>query len=401
MNPLSSTPQAAPNRSPALTEPAEAAPYTITDREATRLAREQQVGQRPGTLNIRPGALKPRLFLMSYDDSSFAEEEYTDRYDDLLDHLRQHPELKHWIDVRGYNDLPLIERMMQEFGLHPLQMEDVLNDYQRAKIDVFDDNRLFMVSRMTDFTRNLEIDDDQLSIFTGPNYVLTFQDDYNDCLDSLRTRIRSNFSTLRRQPVLYLAYALTDVVLDHYYPTMAAIGDYIEELEEAIFADQRPRRLLGRILRIKKDVVRFRRLVYPERDKIAEILRLPEEIMPETLKIFYRDAYDHAIQALDLAESYRDNISSLTDLYMSDQGNRMNEVMKVLTIISTIFIPLSFVVGLYGMNFQHVDEHGHLLPRNMPELYSPWGYPMVLFIMALVVATQLFYFYRKGWLTNR
>ena len=401
MNPLSTSPSAAPNRSPALAEPAGAGAYSISDREATRQAREQQVGQRPGTLNVRDGALKPRLFLMSYDENSLTETEYSDRYDELLDFLRAKPDLKHWIDVRGYGDLALMEQMMQDFGLHPLQMEDVLNDYQRAKLEVFDDHRLFMVSRMTDFTRNLEIDDDQLSIFTGPNYVLSFQDDYDDCLDSLRIRIRANFSTLRRRPVLYLAYALTDVVLDHYYPTMAAIGDYIEDLEEAIFADKRPRRLLNRILRIKKDVVRFRRLVYPERDKIAEVLRLPEEVMPEELKVFYRDAYDHAIQALDLAESYRDNISSLTDLYLSDQGNRMNEVMKVLTIISTIFIPLSFVVGLYGMNFQRDDGHGHFLPLNMPELYKPWGYPMVVGIMGLVVVTQLVYFYRKGWLTNR
>jgi magnesium transporter len=401
MNPLSPNAQAAPNRSPALADMADPGPVSIADREATRQAREQRVGQRPGTLQLRPGALKPRLFLMSYSDTHFSEEEYSDRYDEMHQFLREHPELKHWIDVRGYGDLPLIEQFMQDFGLHPLQMEDVLNDYQRAKLEVFDDNRLFMVSRMTEFTRNLEIDDDQLSLFTGPNYVLSFQDDYDDCLDALRTRIRANFSTLRRQPVLYLAYALTDVVLDHYYPTMAAIGDYIEQLEEAIFADQRPRRLLGRILRIKKDVVRFRRLVYPERDKIAEVLRLPDEIMPEALKIFYRDAYDHAIQALDLAESYRDNMSSLTDLYMSDQGNRMNEVMKVLTIISTIFIPLSFVVGLYGMNFQRHDDQGHFLAHNMPELYSPYGYPVVLIVMCLVVAMQLFYFYRKGWLTNR
>ena len=373
----------------------------ITDRAATRLAREQEVGQRPGTLRVKASALKPRLFLFAYNDQGYTEAEYTGRYDELLAVFRAQPELKYWIDVRGYGDLPLMERFMNDFGLHPLQLEDVLGDYQRAKVEVFDDNRLFMVSRMTDFTRDLEIDDDQLSIFTGPNYVLTFQDDYDDCLDSLRTRIRANFSTLRRHPVLYLAYALTDVVLDHYYPTMAAIGDYIEELEEAIFADQRPRRLLNRILRIKKDVVRFRRLVYPERDKIAEILRLPEETVPEFLKIFYRDAYDHAIQTLDLAESYRDNISSLTDLYMSDQGNRMNEVMKVLTIISTIFIPLSFVVGLYGMNFQRHDDQGHFLAHNMPELYSPYGYPVVLIVMCLVVATQLFYFYRKGWLSNR
>ena len=397
MSPL--TPSA-PNRSPALTE-TEAPGFSITDRGATRQAREQDVGQRPGTLSVRPDALKPRLFLMSYSDSVFEENEYTSRLDELLAYLRAHPELKHWVDVRGYGDLPLMEKLMQEFGLHALQMEDVLNDYQRAKMEVFDDNRLFMVSRMTDFTALLEVDDDQLSLFTGPNYVLSFQDDYNDCLDPLRTRIRSNFSTLRRQPVLYLAYALTDVVFDHYYPTMAAIGDYIEELEEAIFADQRPKRLLNRILRIKKDVVRFRRLVYPERDKIAEILRLPEEIVPESLKIFYRDAYDHAIQALDLAESYRDNISSLTDLYMSDQSNRMNEVMKVLTIISAIFIPLSFVAGLYGMNFQREAPPEGPNPLNMPELYQPWGYPAVLALMALMVVGQLYYFWRKGWLSNR
>ena len=373
----------------------------VVDREASRLAREQQVGQRPGTLNIREGALKPRIFLFSYSESICQEEEFTDRYDEMLAHLQAHPDLKHWIDVRGYGDQPLLERMMQSFNLHPLQMEDVVNDYQRAKVEVFDDNRLFMVTRMTDFTRDLEIDDDQLSLFTGPNYVLTFQDDYDDCLDSLRVRMRSNFSLLRRRPALYLAYALTDVVLDHYYPTMAAMGDYIEELEEAIFADKRPKRLLNRILRIKKDVVRFRRLVYPERDKIAEILRLPEEIMPEEFKIFYRDAYDHAIQALDLAESYRENISSLIDLYMSDQGNRMNEVMKVLTMISTIFIPLSFVVGLYGMNFQRENPDGSVNHLNMPELYQPWGYPVVVGLMLVVVLFQVYFFYRKGWLTNR
>jgi magnesium transporter len=370
------------------------------DREARRQALFQNVGLRPGTLRVQPGALKPRLFLMSYDEHTQEEAEYTDRFDDLLAYLRAHPELKHWIDVRGYNDLPLMERIMADFGLHPLQMEDVLGDYQRAKVEVFDDNRLFLVSRMTDFTSQLTVHDDQLSIFTGPNYVLTFQDDYDDCLEVLRNRIRANLSQLRRRSVGYLAYALTDVVLDHYYPTMAAIGDYIEELETSIFEEKRQQRLLNRILRIKKDVVRFRRLVYPERDKMSEILRLPDEIVPEDIKVYYRDAYDHAIQALDLAESYRDNISSLADLYLSDQSNRMNEVMKVLTIISSIFIPLSFVVGLYGMNFQPEDQHGHRLPLNMPELYSPMGYPILLAVLAFIVCGQLYYFWRKGWLSR-
>ncbi len=376
--------------------------YGITDREATLQARHQTetLGQRPGSLVIRQGALKPRLYLYSYDDTTFAEAQY-ERYDDLWEAFRTHPELKHWIDVRGYGDLALMERLMLDFDLHPLQMEDVLGDYQRAKVDVFGDNRLFLVSRMTDFTDELEIDDDQLSVFTGPNYVITFQDDYDDCLEALRNRLRGNFSTTKRKPSLYLAYALTDVVIDHYFPTMAAIGDYLESLEDRIFSERRERRMLNRILRIKKDIVRFRRLVYPERDKISEILRLPDEVMPEDIKVYFKDAYDHSMQALDLAESYRENISSLTELFLSDQSNRMNEVMKVLTIISAIFIPLSFVAGVYGMNFQREAPPAGANPLNMPELYQPWGYPAVLALMGLMVIGQLYYFWRKGWLTKQ
>ncbi|MBF9237629.1 magnesium/cobalt transporter CorA [Hymenobacter sp. BT683] len=376
--------------------------YGITDREATLQARHQTetLGQRPGSLIIREGALKPRLFLYSYDDTTFIEAEYP-RYDDLWAAFRARPELKHWIDVRGYGDLSLMERLMEDFDLHPLQMEDVLGDYQRAKVDVFGDNRLFLVSRMTDFTSELEIDDDQLSVFTGPNYVITFQDDYEDCLDSLRNRLRGNFSTTKRRPSLYLAYALTDVVIDHYFPTMAAIGDYLEGLEDRIFSERRERRMLNRILRIKKDIVRFRRLVYPERDKISEILRLPDEVMPEEIKVYFKDAYDHSMQALDLAESYRENITSLTELFLSDQSNRMNEVMKVLTIISAIFIPLSFVAGVYGMNFQRESPPQGPNPLNMPELYQPWGYPAVLSLMGLMVIGQLYYFWRKGWLSKQ
>ncbi|OGX87005.1 magnesium and cobalt transport protein CorA [Hymenobacter glacialis] len=374
----------------------------MSDREAILQARHQTetLGKRPGALVIREGALQPRLFMISYDANTLIEKEYA-TYDELWDSFQGRPDLRHWVDVRGYGNLELMERIMRDFGLHPLQMEDVLGDYQRAKVDVFDDNRLFMVSRMTDFTSSLEIDDDQLSLFTGPNYVLSFQDDYEDCLDSLRNRLRSNFSQMKRKPSLYLAYALTDVVIDHYFPTMAAIGDYLEGLEERIFSERRERRMLNRILRIKKDIVRFRRLVYPERDKISEILRMPDEVMPEDIKVFFKDAYDHAMQALDLAESYRENITSLTELFLSDQSNRMNEVMKVLTIISAIFIPLSFVAGVYGMNFQREAPPAGANPLNMPELYQPWGYPAVLSLMALMVIGQLFYFWRKGWMTKQ
>ncbi|GAB3224718.1 magnesium/cobalt transporter CorA [Hymenobacter seoulensis] len=371
----------------------------VADHDATRQAREQQVGQRPGTLVIREDSLPPRLVLISYSETFFEERQYAS-YDELLAFFRQHPELKHWIDIRGYDDLAMMQRIQDDFEIHPLQMEDVLGDYQRAKVEETT-HGLFLVSRMTEFTPRLDIDDDQLSIFTGDNYVLTFQDDYEDCLESVRARLRSGRSSIRRRVPLYLAYALTDVVLDHYYPTMAAIGDYLETLEESIFHGRPDRRVLSQILRIKKDIVRFRRLVYPEREKIAELLRMSEEEVPEEIKVFFQDCYDHAIQALDLAESYRETVSSLVDLYMSDQSNRANEVMKVLTIISSIFIPLSFVVGLYGMNFQRETPDGRINPLNMPELYSPWGYPVLLGVLTLIVIVQLTYFYRKGWLSRR
>jgi magnesium transporter len=374
-------------------------PNSVSDRDATRQAHSQEVGARPGTLVIPKGALKPRLFLFSYDESSYHECECAS-YDELMQRFRSQPEKRHWIDLRGYNDVELMRRLIADFDLHPLQLEDVLGDYQRAKVEVFGEGRLFMVSRMTEFTQALDIEDDQLSLFTGPNYVLSMQDDYQDCLESVRNRIRSGFSQIKRRPPLYLAYALTDVVLDHYYPTMAAIGDYIEDLENVILRGRPNKRLLARILQIKKDVVRFRRLVYPEREKIAELLRMNEDIVPEEMKVFFRDCYDHAIQALDLTESYRESVSSLIDLYMSDQSNRMNEVMKVLTMISAVFIPLSFVAGLYGMNFSREQPDGDVNPLNMPELYSPLGYPAVLTLMALMAIGMVIYFYRKGWLTD-
>ncbi|WP_400191180.1 magnesium/cobalt transporter CorA [Hymenobacter sp. B81] len=374
-------------------------PTSVADHEATRQARHQDVGARPGTLTPHPDALPPRLFLFSYDAGGYDEQEFSS-YDELLGRFRGQPERRHWIDVRGYGDVELMRRIMTDFELHPLQMEDVLGDYQRAKVEVFGDNRLFLVSRMAEFTADFDIEDDQLSLFTGPNYVLSFQDDYEDCLDSVRHRIRSGFSQIKQRPPLYLAYALTDVVLDHYYPTMAAMGDYIESLENLIIRGRPNKRLLARILQAKKDIVRFRRLVYPEREKIAELLRLEDAVVPQEVKVFFRDCYDHAIQAMELSESYRESVSSLIDLYMSDQSNRMNEVMKVLTMISAVFIPLSFVAGLYGMNFARERPGGGVNVLNMPELYSPLGYPAVLGLMAVMALGMVFYFYKKGWLTS-
>ncbi|RNI29595.1 magnesium and cobalt transport protein CorA [Rufibacter immobilis] len=358
---------------------------------------DRSVGQKPGSLSVSADALTPRLFLVSFDQDYYEALEFTD-YDLLMEAFRSAPQARHWIDVRGYGNVPLLERIMADFQIHPLQMEDVINDYQRPKVEE-GPNGLFIVSRMIAFLPDHTLDDDQLSIFTGDNYVLTFQSDYEDCLDSLRERIRVGKGSIRKKPVMYLAYAMLDVTLDYYFPAMAQLGEYAEELEDCLF-EQPSKQLLSQILDLKRVVVKIRRIVWPERDKINEILRLDESVVPQDLKIYFKDLYDHAIQLIDLIDNYRETTSSLTDLYLSNVSNRMNEVMKVLTIISTVFIPLSFIVGLYGMNFSRENPDGSLNPLNMPELYQPYGYVTLLGFMALVVAGMVYYFYRKGWLSK-
>ncbi|MBC3541257.1 magnesium/cobalt transporter CorA [Rufibacter sediminis] len=369
-----------------------------TLRQPTKNILERKVGQKPGSLTISPEALPPRLFMYSFDDKHCDTQEY-ESYDALMGAFHAAPEVRHWIDVRGYGNQALLERMMVDFQIHPLQMEDVVNDYQRPKVEE-EHNRLFIVSRMIAFTPQHELDDDQLSIFTGPNYVLTFQSDYEDCLDPLRERIRVGKGSIRKKTSMYLAYAMMDVVLDHYFPAMASLGEYAEELEDCLFENP-SKKLLSQILDLKREVVKIRRIVWPERDKINEILRMDESMIPHDLKIYFKDVYDHAIQLIDLVDNYKEITSSLTDLYLSNVSNRMNEVMKVLTIISTIFIPLSFIVGLYGMNFSRENPKGGINPLNMPELYHPYGYVTLLGVMGLIVSGMVYYFYRKGWLSNR
>lgn len=358
---------------------------------------KRKVGQRPGTLSVPETAFAPRFFLFSYSENFFQEQEYA-TYDELAAFLGAHPHAKHWVDVRGFADIKVLERIAADFRIHPLQMEDVLNEYQRPKVEE-DNGRLFIVSRMIDFTKSCELEDQQLSLFTGPNYVLTLQSDYVDCLEALRERLRSGKGSIRKRPVMYLTYAILDTVTDYYFPAMAKIGDYAEELEDKLFENP-SRELLSQILNLKREVVKVRRIVWPERDKISEFLKMDEDIVAPELQPYFKDVYDHTIQLMDLVDNYKEMTSSLTDLYLSNVSNRMNEVMKVLTIISTIFIPLSFVVGLYGMNFSREGVDGQVNPLNMPELYQPYGYVTLLAIMGLIVSGMVYYFYRKGWLTD-
>lgn len=358
---------------------------------------ERKAGIKPGSLLIPAEAFAPRFFLMSFNEDMFEEVELQS-YSELLHKVRSAPDARHWIDIRGYADQQMLEQLTIDFGLHPLQMEDVVNDYQRPKVEEFDDHRLFVITRMLRWSPEFKtLDDVQLSLFTGVNYVLTLQSDYGDCLDPLRERIRIGKGIIRQRPTMYMAYAILDVVLDYYFPVIADISMYIEELEALVLREP-SKATLTHILDLKSELVKLRRIAWPERDLMNELLRMDDATIPDSLKVYFRDAYDHAVQLIDLTDNHKDMASSLVELYMSTVSNRMNEIMKVLTIISSIFIPLSFIVGLYGMNFSHQDPNtGRVLPYNMPELYQPYAYPVLLGFMFVLILLQLYFFYRKGW----
>jgi magnesium transporter len=358
---------------------------------------ERKAGVKPGTLAVSAESYPPRFFLISF-SATFFEEAELKTYPELLQRVKASPDARHWIDIRGYGDQAMLEQLAQDFHLHPLQMEDVINDYQRPKVEEFDKSRLFIISRMLRWSsESKSLEDVQLSLFTGHNYVLSLQSDYADCLDPLRERIRVGKGVIRQRPTMYMAYAMMDVVLDYYFPVIAEIGEYIEDLEQQVLL-QTSKANLTLILDLKSELVKLRRIIWPERDKLTEMLRMGEDVIPEKLRVYFRDAYDHSIQLIDLVDNHKDMASSLVDLHMSTVSNRMNEIMKVLTIISTIFIPLSFIVGLYGMNFAREDpETGRVFRYSMPELYQPHSYPILLSLMSLLILLQLYFFYRKGW----
>ena len=359
---------------------------------------DTKVGRKPGYLFVPENAFPTRLFLISFDETDYTEEEFTS-YPELYAYMEARPHQRHWLDVRGYKDLAVLEAIARDFNIHPLQMEDVINDYQRPKVEE-ENGSLFLVSRMITFTENQTVDDDQLSIITGPNYVITFQSDYDDCLNPLRERIRAGKGIIRKKPPLYMAYAIMDVVLDHYFPVLSQLSDYLDNLEDSLFNNP-GKEILSRILSIKREIVKLRRIVWPERDKVNEILRYSPEVVAEELKIYFRDTYDHTVHIIDLIENYKETSGSLVELYLSNVSNRMNEIMKVLTVISSIFIPLSFIVGLYGMNFSRENpETGGVNKYNMPELYNPYGYLILVAVMVCLVTAQLVFFYRKGWLSK-
>ena len=359
--------------------------------------RHSPPGTSPGSLDIPTDALNLRIKTIYYDESEYVESDLF-TIEDIRNQLNTNPSKIHWFDIKGFKDKKFLESLADCFGIHRLHMEDVVNVYQRAKAEDFN-NHLFFISRVLTEKDEL-LQNDQLSLFLGKNYAISLQDHYEDIFEPVRQRIRNGKGLIRKSGSDYLAYSLMDIVIDNYYPIMERVSERLDDLQEEVIGNP-SKELLNKVLSVKKELITLRRSVWSERDKLNDILRTSFVEISESTKVYFRDSYDHCIQLLDLSESNKEVTASLMDIYHSSMSNRLNQVMKVLTIISTIFIPLTFIVGLYGMNFSRVDpETGKFSPLNMPELYSPYGYIIVCSVMVLIVIGQIIFFFKKGWLTK-
>ena len=305
-----------------------------------------------------------------------------------------------WLNVDGLGHADTLRRIGERFSLHPLALEDVVNVHQRPKFEAYDDH-LFLIVRMPVATEREGdaqapvLRTEQVALFVGRGFVVTFQEIAGDAFEPVRHRLRHATSALRRRGADYLAYALVDAVVDAYFPLLEAYGERLEALETDVLA--RPERdHVATIHDLKRDLLTLRRAVWPMRDMLAALRREDTPLIDEHTRVYLRDCEDHAIQLIDMIETYREIASGLVDIHLSSLSNRMNEVMKVLTIIATIFIPLTFVAGIYGMNFDP-----SVGPWNMPELGWRYGYPTVLALMLVVAFGLLAWFRRMGWIGRR
>lgn len=344
-----------------------------------------------GTLCIDPNAPKPEVDVIAYGDESFAEE-HLDDLQWIEKHKGKHQVL--WINVDGLGDSFVVSELGRIFNLHKLALEDVVNGNQRPKVDIYD-GHLFVSLRML-YRLQGRVETEQLSMFIGKDFLISFQEGIpGDCFDPVRDRLRKEASKLRCGRSDFLAYNLIDAVVDAYFPYLEDLGEQLETLEDRLMSDP-SREIIQEIHSIKRDLLIVRRAVWPLREMINPLMREETPLISHDTRIFLRDCYDHCIQVVDLLETYREVASSLMDIYLSSISNKMNEVMKVLTIITTIFVPLTFVAGVYGMNFNTEKS-----PWNMPELNTYYGYPLCWLVMFLIAGAEIFYFWRRGWIWER
>jgi magnesium transporter len=348
--------------------------------------RSEKAGLPPGALVHvgEPGMEEPKISVMTYDTMRL-EEEYVDTVGEAFP-LQEAPTMS-WINVDGIHDVEIVEELGVRLGLHPLVLEDILNPDQRPKMEDLGDY-LYVVLKMVDWDdQRGEITMEQMSVLVGANYVVSLQErPGGDVLDPIRERIRAAKGTIRGEGPDYLAYSILDGVVDGYFGVLEGLGEKVEDLEEELVSSPLPE-TLQELHVLKREMIYMRKAVWPLREVVAALERSGSPLIKESTVPYLRDVYDHTVQVMDAVETVRDMLSGMLDIYLSSISNRMNEVMKVLTIFASIFIPLTFIAGVYGMNFQY-----------MPELAWRWGYPVVWLVMLGVGVALLWYFRRKRWL---
>ena len=349
----------------------------------------KSVGTAPGSLIQREDSPHPVIEVLAYGPDSFVEDHQVSP-EKLPGYLEKWPVT--WIQVSGLGDPAVIRKIGDLFHLHELSLEDVVEGLQRPKVDVYG-HYVLIIGWHAEFRERMEAH--QFSIFLGRNFVITFQSQPEPLSDAIRQRIKTAQGILRSHGTDYLAYSLIDMLADSYYPLLECYGDRLEEMENRILVAPREQHVLE-IRQIKRDLLRFRRLVWPLRDVTNSLIRDDLPMFSTETRMYLRDCYDHITHVMDLIETCRELASGLMEVYMSCVSNNMNQVIKVLTIFSTLFIPLSFIASLYGMNFNTEKS-----PFNMPELSWYYGYPMVLLLMGLIALCLMLFYLRRGWLGGK
>ncbi len=342
-------------------------------------------GSPPGTLVIDEDSTIPNIFLIDFNAENAVGVQLTTP-EECAPYLDTHS--VSWVDVQGLGSEAVLQRLGDVFKLHPLVLEDVVNVPQRPKVEEYADQQVIIAQMVSLKPDGKGFISEQVSFVLGRNYLLTVQEEPEfDTFEPVRQRIHNNKGNIRKGGADYLTYALLDTVIDGFFPVLENYGERLEELEDEVVAHPN-KATLDKIHKIKRELLLLRRAIWPQRDAINALIRDGSDLISPPVYIYLRDCYDHAVQIIDMVETYRELASNLMDVYLSSVSNRMNEIMKVLTVISTIFIPLTFIVGVYGMNFD-TDLAG-----NMPELKIPYGYTYCWGVMITIALSLLFFFWR-------
>ena len=345
----------------------------------------RKAGLPPGTL-VHIGEKKtekPRIRLMDYSEDHLEEKDLESIEEGFP--YKDTPTVT-WINVDGIHEVDVVEKIGQHFDLHPLVQEDILNTDHRPKLEDYE-NYLFLILKMLTYDdTEKELKMEQVSLIIGPTFVLSFQESEGDVFDTVRERLRKAKGRIRKMGPDYLAYSLGDAIVDHYFLVLEKIGEEIESLEDELITEPGTETVES-IHNLKRELIFLRKSVWPLREAIMGLEKGESEIIQDKTAVYLRDVYDHTIQVIDTIETFRDMVSGMLDVYLSSLSNKMNQVMKVLTIIATIFIPMTFIAGIYGMNF-----------KIMPELEWHWGYLFAWIIMILIGLSMVFYFKKKKWL---